>query len=127
MLEQQDGDECRQNPDMHRVGASADEGFHPQVLFECFEEPFDLPAFPVAHRDSGAESFKWLVSNTRLSCLSSNQTWMRREVFPIMCLALTHWNSIRSFVRMSPSVVWLFVSVAKYSTFDMSRVTKPAF
>jgi len=47
ILQEQDSDECCPNLDMYRIGAGSHEGFDFQVLFDGFEEEFDLPALLV--------------------------------------------------------------------------------
>ena len=47
ILQEQDRDECCPNLDVHRIGAGSHEGFDFQVLFDGFEEEFNLPALLV--------------------------------------------------------------------------------
>lgn len=54
ILQQQHGDQCCPNLDMHGIGTGAHEGFNPRVLFESFEKQLNLPTFLVDFADGVA-------------------------------------------------------------------------
>jgi hypothetical protein len=51
ILQEEDGNQCCPNLDMHGVGARAHEGLDLQVLLERLEEEFNLPALLVDRGD----------------------------------------------------------------------------
>ena len=77
-FQQEQGDQGCPNLDAESILTGADEGLHGQVLFERFEEQFDLPALAVDGGDGGRGKAA-MVRNTTLRFCSWSQTSMRRR------------------------------------------------